>query len=37
MKEYSFSEARQHFAPILEEAKKERAVCVKKETVNHSI
>ena len=30
MKEYSFSEARQHFASILEEAKKEGAVCIKK-------
>lgn len=30
MKEYSFTEARQHFASILDEAKKEGAVCVKK-------
>ncbi len=30
MKEYSFTEARQHFASILEEAKKEGVVCVKK-------
>ena len=30
MREYSFTEARQHFASILEEAKKEGAVCVKK-------
>lgn len=30
MKEYSFTEARQHFASILDEAKKEGVVCVKK-------
>ena len=30
MKEYSFSEARQHFASILDEAKKEGVVCIKK-------
>ena len=30
MKEYSFTEARQHFAAILEEAKREGAVCIKK-------
>jgi prevent-host-death family protein len=30
VKEYSFTEARQHFAAILEEAKKEGAVCIKK-------
>jgi prevent-host-death family protein len=30
MKEYSFTEARQHFASILEEARKEGVVCVKK-------
>ena len=30
MKEYSFTEARQHFASILDEAKKEGIVCVKK-------
>jgi PHD/YefM family antitoxin component YafN of YafNO toxin-antitoxin module len=30
MREYSFTEARQHFAAILEEAKKEGAVCIKK-------
>ena len=30
MREYSFTEARQHFASILEEAKQEGAVCVKK-------
>ncbi len=30
MREYSFTEARQHFAAILEEAKREGAVCVKK-------
>lgn len=30
MKEYSFTEARQHFASILEEAKKEGVVCIKK-------
>jgi len=30
MREYSFTEARQHFASILEEAKKEGVVCVKK-------
>lgn len=30
MKEYSFSEARQNFASILDEAKREGLVCVKK-------
>ena len=30
MREYSFTEARQHFASLLEEAKKEGVVCVKK-------
>ena len=30
MKEYSFTEARQHFASILEEAKKEGVICIKK-------
>ncbi len=30
MKEYSFTEARQNFASVLEEAKKEGAVCIKK-------
>jgi len=30
MREYSFTEARQHFASLLEEAKKEGAVCIKK-------
>ncbi|MEE9492666.1 MAG: type II toxin-antitoxin system Phd/YefM family antitoxin [Gammaproteobacteria bacterium] len=30
MKEYSFTEARQHFASILDEAKKDGIVCVKK-------
>lgn len=30
MREYSFTEARQHFASILDEAKKEGIVCVKK-------
>ncbi len=30
MKEYSFTQARQHFASVLEEAKKEGVVCVKK-------
>ena len=30
MREYSFTEARQNFASILEEAKKEGVVCVKK-------
>jgi prevent-host-death family protein len=30
MKEYSFTEARQHFAALLDEAKKEGVVCVKK-------
>ena len=30
MKEYSFTEARQHFASILDEAKKEGVVCIKK-------
>ena len=30
MREYSFTEARQHFAFILEQAKKEGVVCIKK-------
>ena len=30
MKEYSFTEARQHFASILDEAKKDGVVCIKK-------
>lgn len=30
MREYSFTEARQHFASILDEAKKNGVVCVKK-------
>ena len=30
MREYSFTDARQHFASLLEEAKKEGAVCIKK-------
>ena len=30
MKEYSFTEARQNFAALLDEAKKEGAVCIKK-------
>ena len=30
MREYSFTEARLNFASILEEAKKEGAVCIKK-------
>jgi PHD/YefM family antitoxin component YafN of YafNO toxin-antitoxin module len=30
MSEYSFTEARQHFASILDEAKREGIVCVKK-------
>ncbi|WP_089728277.1 type II toxin-antitoxin system Phd/YefM family antitoxin [Candidatus Thiosymbion oneisti] len=30
MREYSFREARQHFAAILEEAKREGSVCIKK-------
>ena len=30
MREYSFTEARQHFATILDEAKKDGAVCIKK-------
>ena len=30
MREYSFTQARQHFAAILEEAKKEGVVCIKK-------
>ncbi len=33
MREYSFTEARQNFAAILEETKKEGVVCIKKETV----
>ena len=30
MKEYSFTEARQQFASLLEEAKREGVVCIKK-------
>ena len=30
MREYSFTEARQHFASILDEAKREGIVCIKK-------
>ena len=30
MREYSFTEARQNFATILDEAKKDGAVCIKK-------
>lgn len=30
MKEYSFTQARQHFASLLDEAKKEGVVCIKK-------
>jgi hypothetical protein len=30
MREYSFTEARQHFAAILDEAKREGVVCIKK-------
>ncbi|MCU7850209.1 MAG: type II toxin-antitoxin system Phd/YefM family antitoxin [Candidatus Thiodiazotropha sp. (ex Lucinoma kastoroae)] len=30
MREYSFTEARQYFASILDEAKKEGVVCIKK-------
>ena len=30
MREYSFTEARQHFAHILDEAKREGVVCIKK-------
>lgn len=30
MREYSFTEARQHFASLLNEAKKEGVVCIKK-------
>jgi len=30
MREYTFTEARQHFASLLEEAKKEGVVCIKK-------
>ena len=30
MREYSFTEARQHFASILDEAKREGVVCIKK-------
>lgn len=30
MKEYNFTEARQHFASIFEEAKREGVVCIKK-------
>ena len=30
MREYSFTEARQNFASILDEAKKEGVVCIKK-------
>jgi PHD/YefM family antitoxin component YafN of YafNO toxin-antitoxin module len=37
MKEYSFTEARQHFTSILDEAKKEGVVCIKRETASHFI
>ncbi len=30
MREYSFTEARQHFASLLDEAKREGVVCIKK-------
>ena len=30
MREYSFTEARQHFASILDEAKRKGVVCIKK-------
>ncbi len=30
MREYSFTEARQHFAAVLDEAKREGMVCIKK-------
>jgi len=30
MREYTFTEARQHFAALLEEAKKDGKVCIKK-------
>ena len=30
MREYTFTEARQHFASILDEAKREGVVCIKK-------
>ena len=30
MREYSFTEARQHFASLLDEAKREGSVCIKK-------
>jgi prevent-host-death family protein len=30
MREYSFTEARQHFASLLDEAKREGIVCIKK-------
>lgn len=30
MREYTFTEARQHFASLLEEAKREGVVCIKK-------
>jgi PHD/YefM family antitoxin component YafN of YafNO toxin-antitoxin module len=30
MKEYSFTEARQHFASVLDAAKREGVVCIKK-------
>ncbi len=30
MREYSFTEARQHFASVLDEAKREGIVCIKK-------
>jgi len=30
MRQYTFTEARQHFASILDEAKKEGVVCIKK-------
>jgi len=31
VREYSFTQARQHFASILDEAKKEGIVCIKKQ------
>ena len=30
MREYSFTEARQHFASVLDEARKEGIICIKK-------
>ena len=32
MREYTFTEARQHFASILEEAKKQGIVCIRKKS-----